>query len=151
MSPERSLFLTMYIFQNKTHSNFSLGKTRSHSHKILEQTFVSCQQRGKQSLAFALSYVVLMWLHVTNAANCQVCWCTQCCTCIPDSGSELYPFASGPSSTCCSWDVPLGLLRNRACPKLISNPLRSSDDVTLSSCREIHSLQRECVQALQMS
>lgn len=78
-----------------------------------------------------LSYVIPMWLHVW-----QVCWYTQCCTYIMDSDSELYPFASSPSSTCCSWDVPLGLFRNRACPRLISNPLRSSDNVTLNSCRK---------------
>lgn len=75
-----------------------------------------------------------MWLHVTNAADWQVCWCTQCCTCIP--GSKLYPHASGPSSACRSRDVPLALFRNRAWPKFISNPLRTTVDVTRSSSRE---------------
>lgn len=93
MSPEVLSFLTMYIFQNKTNSNFSLDKTSSHSHEILKQMFVSRQWRGKQSVAFVLTYVIPMWLHVTNATNWQVC---QCCTCTLDSGSHLYPLRLQP-------------------------------------------------------
>lgn len=91
MSFELLSFLIRYIFQNKTNSTFSLEETSSHSHKILEQMFVSCQWRGKQSLAFALTYVIPMRLHITNATNWQVC---QCCTL--HSGSQLYPLHLQP-------------------------------------------------------
>lgn len=39
------------------------------------------------------------------------------------------------------------IFKNRACPKLISNPLRSSDDVTLSSCRKRDALSSKGVRA----
>lgn len=53
--------------------------------------FVSCQWRGKHSLAFILTSVTPLWLHVTSATNWQVC---QCCTL--DSGSQLYPLRLPP-------------------------------------------------------
>lgn len=63
---------------------------------------VSCQWRGKQNLAFALTYAILMWLHVTNATNWQVC---QCCTCTLDSGSQLCPLHLQPKQHMQLWGM----------------------------------------------